>query len=130
MNDPITNLKAVRNGLLELHRSLIQSEKQVFERSTGQSVTPGTLLQLLTSDPWFEWLRPFSRLAAKIDDALFDKKQPITPEIAESLLAETAALVSPGNQDHAFGETYRSALQRDHDVLAAHGALLKQLNTP
>lgn len=123
----IDTLKAVRTGLLELHRSLITSEKHVFEKSTGTTVNPGTLLQLLAGDPWFEWLRPFSRLIAEIDAALSDKKQPITPERADALLAEAKSLVTPGAADHGFGDTYRAALQRDHDVLAAHGALLKQL---
>ncbi len=129
-SDPIATLKAVRNGLLGLHRSLIESEKQVYEKSTGQSVNPGTLLQLLVNDPWFEWLRPFSILIAGIDEAVFDKKQPITPDLARTLLGETRKIVSPDPADRGFGETYRAALQRDPDVLAAHGELLKQLKAP
>jgi hypothetical protein len=125
----IQALRSARNGLLELHRSLIESEKQVFEKSTGQSVAPGTLLQLLTTDAWFEWLRPFSRLIARIDDAMFDKKQPIHPDQAAAFIKEITDLVSPGTQDRAFGETYRTALQRDPLVAASHGSLLKHLQT-
>src|SRR6218665_3971866 len=106
----IDTLRTVRAGLLELHRSLIISEKHVFEKSTGTTVNPGTLLQLLAGDPWFEWLRPFSRLIAGIDAALSDKKDPIDAAKAESLIAETKALVSPGAEDHGFGDTYRAAL--------------------
>ncbi len=113
-------LKSLRTGLLKLHRELIESERIVFERSAGTIPSAGAFLQLLAHDPWFEWLRPVSRLIAKIDGALADKKSPLTEENARSLLTDTSELLTPDENGDGFAKTYFELLQRDPHVLVTH----------
>lgn len=130
MNDSIQTLKDARQKLLKLHLELISSERNIYEKSAGEIPSPGAFLQLLAHDPWFEWLRPFSKLIAKTDDALADKKHPITGEAADTLLGEIRDLVTTPSDDHGFGETYHQSQLRDPHVLAAHSALVRALGTP
>ena len=123
----IEKLRTARNGLLKLHRELIESERLVYERSAGPIPSPGTFLQLLAHDPWFEWLRPSTQLIAKIDDALFDKKDPITGEKATGLLEEIRGLFSSDAEDEGFGRSYAEVLRRDPHVLASHAEVRRLL---
>ncbi|MBX3743590.1 MAG: hypothetical protein KF712_21570 [Akkermansiaceae bacterium] len=123
----IDQLKAARNGLLKLHRELITSERAVYEHAAGPIPSAGAFLQLLAHDPWFEWLQPFTRLIARIDDALFDKKEPITDERAEALKGEIRALLEADAKDGGFGTTYAETLRRDPHVLATHAEVRRVL---
>lgn len=123
----IEKLKAARNGLLKLHRELITSERAVYEHAAGPIPSAGAFLQLLAHDPWFEWLQPFTKLIARVDDALFDKKQPITDERAESLTGEIRALLEADAKDGGFGTTYAETLRRDPHVLATHAEVRRLL---
>lgn len=109
--DPVVrDLKAVRLGLLRLHKALIDSERAVFEQSRGR-LTSGQFLQALLQEPFFEWLRPFSGLIVRMDEALA-AEEPVTEEDARSLIDEVRALVE--------GERYEAVRDRDPDVLVAH----------
>ncbi|WAC20725.1 hypothetical protein OVA24_04935 [Luteolibacter sp. SL250] len=123
----IEKLKAARNGLLKLHRELITSERAVYEHAAGPIPSAGAFLQLLAHDPWFEWLQPFTRLIARVDDALFDKKVPITDERAEALIGEIRALLEADAKDGGFGTTYAETLRRDPHVLATHAEVRRVL---
>lgn len=123
----IEKLRTVRNGLLKLHRELIESERFVYERSAGPIPSAGAFLQLLAHDPWFEWLRPSTQLIAKIDDVLFDKKDPVTEEKAIGLLEEIRGLFSADPKDDGFGSSYAEVLQRDPHVLGTHAEVRRLL---
>lgn len=125
----IEKLKAVRGSLLKLHRELIDSEKAVYEKSAGPISSPSAFLQLLTTDPWFEWLRPSTQLIAAVDDALFDKKNPITEERAEELLGKIRSLLESPSSDSAFGIAYADVLKRDAHVLATHAEVRRLLQS-
>ncbi len=72
---------------------------QEREARTGQTLTPGTKLQLLLGDPEFNWLRVLSLLMVKVDDAIF-MKEPITePLIAELKADIEALLIDRTNED-------------------------------
>lgn len=127
--DPVETLKALRNALLPLHRELIESERLVYERFAGAIPTAGTFLQLLAHDPWFEWLRPLSRVIAAIDAALADKKQPVTHPIAGELIREVRELFREDEPIGSFAKIYYEALQRDPHLPVAHGRLRGLLET-
>ena len=61
-------LEHLSSVLLELHKVLIDSVKTSYERERGQVSNPFELLRLLTSDPFFDWLRPLSRMLADFDE--------------------------------------------------------------
>ena len=92
-------LQTVRQPLLDLHRALIEAERKDYEREHG-AISAGEFLQKLISEPSLEWLKPLTGLVAQLDEVLADKK---------------------------FDQHYREALQRDPDLLVAHGKLVKAL---
>lgn len=125
----IEKLKSVRTSLLKLHRQLIESERAVYEKSVGPIASPGAFLQLLAHDPWFEWLRPFTKEIAATDDALFDKKNPITDARADELLTSIRRLLEADEKDGGFGTTYAETRKRDPLVLAMHQEVIAQLES-
>ena len=71
MSDQIRpNLTALRNGLLQWHKSLLDSERAAYERDVARITTTGQYLQLVLDDPWFAWLREISQFIVIVDRAL------------------------------------------------------------
>ncbi len=80
-NTPLAlKLKAVRNDLLKLHKTLLEHEKANYEAVNGQIASTGVYLRLVLDDPHFAWLRILSGLIVEIDEA-FDADEPVTDEI-------------------------------------------------
>lgn len=121
--EPVRNrLVEVRRGLLRLHKTLIDSERAVFERSHGP-MTNGQFLQALIEEPFFAWLRPFSGLIVQIDEALH-AKEPVTEPGARSFIEQVRALVGDGEA----AERYELVCRRDADVLLAHVELTSRID--
>ncbi len=120
------HLVEVRRALLRLHKTLIDSERAVFERDRG-SLTSGQLLRALLEDSFFAWLRPFSELLVEIDEALAEK-EPMEPGRARDYLERVRLLVAVGDDAEGAGEgEYPRAVRRDPDVLMAHVELADRL---
>jgi hypothetical protein len=116
--DPIRNsLVEVRRGLLRLHKALIDAERAVFERGRGP-VTNGELLQALIDDPFFAWLRPWSRLIVEIDETLA-AREPLSPEAAREYVERVRALVATPDDANAV-DRFDQVRTRHPDVLLAH----------
>ena len=60
-------LRAVRQGLVSLHKLLLDRERERFEREHGRIETTHQHLQLVLEHPTFAWLRPLSGLIARFD---------------------------------------------------------------
>jgi len=116
----------LRNALLTLHKVLIDSERVSFEQTMGKIQSPSHFLQLLTSDPWFTWLRPLSRLIVSMDEAL-DQKEPVTTASLDELMRQSGLLLVPTEHDAGFSGHYFEALQRDPHVVLTHADLVKRL---
>jgi hypothetical protein len=112
-------LSDLRNSLLDLHKALVDSERVSYEATVGQIHSPNQFLQLLTNDPWFVWLQPFSQLIVAMDVAL-DEKAPLTTESVDALVKQTAQLLIASEDGEGFPRHYFDALQRDPDVVLAH----------
>lgn len=117
-------LAGLRNALLALHKTLVDSERVSYEQTVGAISSPNHFLQLLTRDPWFAWLQPFSQLIVALDEAL-EEKEPLTPAIADALVKQTAQLLHASEEGQGFARHYFDALQRDPDVVLAHAAVVK-----
>jgi hypothetical protein len=78
-------LKDLRNGLLRLHKSLLDSERAAYDRDVARITSPGQFLNLVLNDPWFNWLRDLSQFIVLVDEAL-DAKEPVTSEFAARLI--------------------------------------------
>jgi len=120
MADPTSQrLKDLRNGLLHLHKSLLDSERAAYERDVERITTTGQYLNLVLNDPWFNWLRDLSQFIVVVDEAL-DSKEPVTSEYADRLIARARELVSPSEDGIGFARRYFETMQRDPGVVLAH----------
>ncbi len=120
------HLAQLREALLRLHKALVDSERIGYEQNIGTIPSPNHFLQLLTNDPWFAWLHPVSELIVALDEALDAKsKTPLTAELADGLVKQTAALLVASETGEGFARHYFDALQRDPDVVMAHAAAVK-----
>jgi len=110
-------LRALSKALLPLHRALIDSARDDYAFGYGKSVdSPAQLIQLITDDPFFAWLKPMTALIVEIDEMTrtdFDADQ------ARAVAARVDRLFDDG----AFNEHYLPLLQRDVDVAIAHAAI-------
>lgn len=118
-------LPELRDALLNLHKTLVDSERVSYEQTMGTIPSPNHFLQLLTNDPWFAWLHPLSLLIVAMDQAIDAKKQPLTPADAEALMNQTRQLLVASEEGEGFAKHYYEALQRDPDVVLAHAQAAK-----
>ena len=125
MSDPLrTRLEEVRRALLTLHKALVDSERITYEKTVGPIPSPNHFLKLLMEDPWFAWLQPVSQLIISIDEAL-DGKEPLTAAKVEATTKRSRVLLAPSENSNQFPRHYFDALQRDPDVVLAHGQVMK-----
>jgi hypothetical protein len=87
-------LQELRDALLDLHKVLIDSERAVYETNVGPIKSAHHFFQLVSSDPWFAWLRPVSQLIVAMDEAL-DAEEPLTSDSADMLMNESVFLLLP-----------------------------------
>ncbi len=121
-------LTDLRNALLKLHKALLDSERARYERDIERIHSSGQLLNLVLHDPWFAWLHELSELIVLIDETL-DAEEPATAIDADRLLAQSRTLLTPAENGKGFRRQYFDALQRDPDVVIAHGAAIKVLGS-
>ena len=119
-----SRLTALRNGLLHLHKCLLDSERAAYERDIARITTTGQYLNLVLSDPWFAWLRDLSQFIVVVDEALADK-EPVTPADATRLVARARELVSPDEDGNGFRRRYFEVMQRDPGVVLAHRDMMR-----
>jgi hypothetical protein len=112
-------LTELREALLRLHKALMESERATYEQTFGKIASPYQFLQLLTTDPWFAWLRPLSQLVAAMDETL-DAKEPLTAAGVDALVGRARMLLVATTGGEGFSGHYDEALQRDPDVVFAH----------
>jgi hypothetical protein len=122
---PLTEL---HGALLKLHKALIDSEKIVYERNIGPIQSPNHFFQLLTTDPYFAWLRPVSQLIVAIDETL-DAKEPLTQADVDAVMNQSVFLLVPAKSGGEFGERYVAALQRDPRVVLTHAQVSKRIGS-
>jgi hypothetical protein len=114
-------LPDVRRSLLELHKALVEAERRGHEKSLGR-LRDGEFLDALIKDPAFAWLAPLTALIVRLDE----EEGPRGEELARVV----RSLVSPKTPTIEFHRRYADLLQRDADVVVAHGALMRTLKKP
>ena len=120
-------LTQVSKALLRLHKALLDGERAVYERTHGRIASNGEYLELALEHPDFAWLRRLSSVMAEIDD-LADADDASAPKAMAERIASLRTLLTPVEGDAAFGGRYHEALQRDPDVVLAHGAVTNLLS--
>src|ERR1700684_4138444 len=101
-------LTELRNGVLSLHKTLLDSERAIYERDVARIGSSGELLKLVLYDPWFAWLHELSEFVVLIDetvDAIDGKLRPseAAPLIdAARLIAQSWELLAPDETGNVF----------------------------
>ncbi len=121
-------LPELRDALLHLHKTLVDSERISYEQTMGTIPSPNHFLQLLTNDPWFAWLQPLAQLIVAMDQAIDSKIKVLTPAEADALVLRTRELLVASETGEGFSNHYFEALQRDPGVVLAHAQAAKFFN--
>jgi hypothetical protein len=123
------NLKELRQGLLKIHKLLLDLERMGYERARGKISNSYEFLQLVLKDPWFEWLRRLSELIVQIDETLdaVGSDTPPTEEDASALISRARVLLTPAETGSEFQKNYFLALQQSPDVVLLHAQVTKLL---
>src|SRR5277367_3311706 len=101
-------LTDLRNGLLGLHKTLLDSERGIYERDIARISSSGELLKLVLYDPWFAWLHELSEFVVLIDetvDAIEERPKAYVrpPTIdAERLIEQSRELLVPNETGVGF----------------------------
>ena len=122
------SLKVLRQGLLRLHKALLDLERRDYERARGRIGNSYEFLQLVLKDPWFDWLHRLSELIVQIDETLDPHSEtPATEADAKALLERAKALLVPAETGSEFQKNYFLALQQSPDVVLLHSDVIKLL---
>ena len=112
-------ITAARQGLLVLHKALLDYERIRFERIHGRVESSGAFLQLVLNDPHFAWLRPVSELVVQMDRVLASD-EPGAEVDADMIMTQAGTLLRADEEGQGFGRQYHRALQESPDVVLAH----------
>jgi hypothetical protein len=114
-------LNDLRQGLLRLHKTLLDWERAGYERIHGRQ-SSNDLLNALLNDPQFAWLRPISQLIVRIDEP------PMRNDV-DAVVSQVRTLTSPNAEGDIYARRYDMVLQEHPDAVFAHRdvlALLKE----
>ncbi len=105
--------------LTAIHRALIGEATATWAIATG-APPPGPLelFRLLREDPAFAWLQPFTRAIVDLDETASGDFDDASALAACDRLDALMDGIGP-----EFSEIYRTVLQRDVEIAAAHGEL-------
>jgi len=119
-------LRALRMALLALHKTLLDHERERYERAHGRVESPGQMLNLVMNDPWFAWLRPMSALVVQADERL-DSDDGVSATDVTAFSVQIRDLLQ-GTFAGVDQVAYQRALQDAPEVVMAHGRLAAALN--
>jgi hypothetical protein len=109
----------VRTVLLRLHKTLLDFEREGYERARGKIGNSYEFLQLVMNDPWFAWLRQLSELIVEMDELLATKETP-REATALALIRQASILLTPSASGSEFQRKYFAAMQQSPEVVLAH----------
>ncbi len=130
MNDTTAEtLKQLRQGLLRVHKILLELERTGYERARGKISNSYEFLQLVLKDPWFDWLHRLSELIVQIDEtlAMVDSDKAATEDEALELVTQAKLLLAPSESGSEFQKNYFLALQQSPDVVLLHSEVTRLL---
>ncbi len=125
---PFQRLRELRALLLRLHKTLLDSERVLYEQRYGRIRSKGEFFQLVITDEWFSWLRPISQFIVQIDETL-SAKEPVTLQQVNELLEGARTLLHPSEEGTTGEKRYYQAIQREPDVALMHAEVSELLRT-
>lgn len=116
-------LRETSKLLIPLHRALIDAARAEYTAGGGHVSSPSHMLQLITEEPFFAWLKPLTSLIVDIDEMA---RTDFEPEAVTAITARVDRLFG-NNVDEDFAVRYLPILQRDIDVAVGHANVRKAL---
>jgi len=121
---PVQPLGELRNGLLRLHKLLLDGERSHYQREHGPVESEHALLGLVLSHPQFQWLRTLSELIVNIDESMEDGEHTVEPE---ELFAQARDLLTFEEPRTDFQQRYAAARDADPNILVESSTLYRLL---
>ena len=115
----MSTLAQLRRPLLDLHKTLVDAEREDYERTRGR-MSDGDFLKALIDDPAFAWLGALTALIVRLEEL-----EPA--DLPKEYVAEIRRLLKPDAGGSPFQRKYGELLQRRPEALVAHGALMRAL---
>lgn len=122
----VQRMKEVRNALLRLHKTLLEHERQGYEKAHGKIANSYEYLNLVMHNPWFAWLRLLSELIVQIDE-LLDARESSSEGTAAALIDEARILLTPNEAGPEFHQKYFASVQESPEVVLAHAEFARVL---
>jgi len=113
------HLKVVRLALLDLHKALLDLEREYYEKEHGELGSPGEYLQLVIGHPQFDWLKKMSGIIVDPHELLSPRTKQGADEADATLAAVHQLLVLDEHGDD-YQKRYYAAVQESPDVLIEH----------
>lgn len=122
---PRDQLIALRAPLVDLHRTLLETERRQYEGAHGR-VSATELLQLALNGEQFAWLHRISATIVRIDELIAADEGPGAADV-HVVSAHVRLLLRPSPEGTEFERRYDHAVQSDPAVLLAHRHVMQTL---
>jgi hypothetical protein len=120
-----SSLDRLRDALLQLHKTLLEAQRVLYEREHGRVESRGELLELVLRDSSFEWLRVLSALIARLDELNAIDDKDVSAEVRGVVDRLRTLVRFQGNE--GFTAPYREIIEAVPDALVAHVQLSRLL---
>lgn len=122
----LLKLRELRTALLHLHKTLLEFEREAYERAHGKISNSYEYLKLVMHNPWFSWLRQLSELIVQMDE-LLDTRKPAGETTATALIEQARILLTPNEAGPEFQRKYFASMQQSPEVVLAHAEFARLL---
>jgi len=122
----VQRLKDVRTALLRVHKTLLEYEREGYEREHGKIVNSYEYLNLVMHNPWFAWLRHLSELIVQIDEVI-DAREESSESVANAMIEQARMLLTPNEAGPEFQQKYFESVQGSPEVVLAHAEFARIL---
>lgn len=122
----LQKLRAIRAALLHLHKTLLERERDAYERGHGKIGSSYEYLNLVMHEQSFAWLRQLSELIVQIDEALDGREMP-SDAAANALIEQCRLLLTPNEGGPEFQKKYFISVQESPEVVLAHAEFARLL---
>ena len=124
--DPLRKADDLRHALLDLHKSMIDAQRIIYERDHGRVQTTAQFLGLVLEHSDFEWIRDLSALMALLDEWREDARE-VSSVGLDDIVGALRALIQRDSINVRFTDRYWRMLDSTPEVLVGHVRLWRML---
>ena len=122
-------LNQLAKTLRDLHATLLKVVQRDFELQHGPVGGPFKLFQLVTSDPFFAWLRPLSGQMALIDERIDDKTKLEASDLSGIKRAVEDLFKIKKTSPEGFAANFAARTEAEQNVTTLHAELRGRLES-